>query len=116
MTELEPLEPERLTWAVLLGRWTEFARGAVALPAEGEAGLVRDSVTDIITLQAVWFALQHMDELDPSERALGLSRAGVLIERHAGAVRARFEGQPMPDALQELIEDTDEQFRYQRDR
>lgn len=57
MNQPKPLEPERLTWAVLLARWTEFARSAVALPKEGEAGLVRQSVADIITLQAVWFAL-----------------------------------------------------------
>ena len=105
MTEYEPLEPERLTWAVLLARWTEFARSAVALPEEGEAGLVRQSVTDIITLQAVWFALSHMDELDTRERGIGLSRAGVLIARHTRAIRARFGDQPLPAELEELIDD-----------
>ena len=50
-----PSKPDRLTWAVLLARWTDFARSALALPEVGEPGLVRQSVTDIITLQAVWF-------------------------------------------------------------
>ena len=85
--EGQGLEPERLTWAVLLARWTDFARSAVALPQDGEAGMVRQSVTDIITLQAVWFALGHLDDLEGPERALGLDRSGVLISRHSAAIR-----------------------------
>lgn len=104
------LEPERLTWAVLLSRWTEFARGAVALPEAGEAGRVRQSVTDIITLQAVWFALGQLDELPPDQRRLGIDRAGVLIARHAGAIRARYQGLDMPAELAALIDDAQAQL------
>lgn len=110
----EPLEPGRLTWAVLLGRWIDFARSAVALPEDGEAGRVRRSVTDIITLQAVWFALQHLDELQDDERAIGLDRAGVLIARHAGAIHERFEGEPMPEGLTDLIADVELAYARQR--
>ena len=110
MTAPEPLEPERLTWAVLLARWTDFARSAVALPEAGEGGLVRQSVTDIITLQAVWFALGQMDELADSERAIGLDRAGVLIARHRGAIEARFGDTPPPEALQSLFDDVEEAY------
>lgn len=105
MPDPEPLEPERLTWAVLLARWTEFARSSVALPEEGEAGLVRQSVTDIITLQAVWFALEQLDELQDPEQSVGLDRAGVLISRHSTAIRQRYAGQPIPEALGSLLED-----------
>ncbi|MEO0477266.1 MAG: hypothetical protein AAF085_15055 [Planctomycetota bacterium] len=105
MTDPKPLEPDRLTWAVLLARWTDFARSAVALPEEGEGGLVRQSVIDIITLQAVWFSLQQMDELSDRERAIGLDRAGVLIERHRGAIKTRFGENPMPEGLQSLLQD-----------
>jgi hypothetical protein len=99
------LDADKLTWAVLLGRWVEFARGALALP-EDEAGLaLRESVADIIALQAVWFALQHIDELDSDERALGIARAGLLIDRHGEAVNARWRGQPMPTELSSLIAD-----------
>lgn len=107
----EPLEPERLTWAVLLARWVEFARGSVALPEQGQAGLVRQSVADIITLQAVWFSLGQLDELESSEQALGLDRAGVLIERHTLAIHKRFADQPMPEALAELIDDVQIEYR-----
>jgi len=107
----DPLETDRLTWAVLLANWTEFARSAAALPEEGQAGIVRASVTDIITLQAVWFSLQHLDELDVAQRAIGLDRAAVLVERHATQLRARFEGTPMPDGLASLLEDAQAALR-----
>lgn len=105
MTEPAPLEPDRLTWAVLLARWTAFARGALALPEAGEPGLVRQSVTDIITLQAVWFSLGQMDELEPAERAIGVDRAGVLISRHSDAIRTRFGDLSLPEDLQSLLDD-----------
>lgn len=101
----EPLHPERLTWAVLLGRWVDFARTALALPdAEGEeAGRVRASVADIIALQAVCFAMRQLDELDHEQRSLGIDRAGVLVERHGGAIRRRWATDAMPEALAELL-------------
>ena len=111
MPEYEPLEPDRLTWAVLLARWTDFARGAVALPEEGEPGKVRQSVADIITLQAVWFALGQMDELGPAEQAIGLDRAGVLINRHSEAIRARFGVDPLPEGLTDLLDDVAAEYR-----
>lgn len=105
MSEHVLLEPDRLTWAVLLARWTEFARCAVGLPEAGEAGLMRQSVTDIITLQAVWFSLGQMDELDPAERAIGVDRAGVLISRHTAAIHCRFGDLSLPSDLQSLLDD-----------
>lgn len=104
VNEFDPLHPERLTWAVLLGRWTDFARSAVALPDTGDGRRMRDSVADVITLQAVWFSLQHLDELDPQQRQVGLDRAGVLIDRSAAAIAARYpEG--VPALMAELIGD-----------
>ena len=68
------LDTDKLTWAALLGRWMAFAKNAVALPDDDAGRRVRNSVVDLITLQAVWFALQNLDELDPDERALGIDR------------------------------------------
>ncbi len=99
-----PLHPEKLTWAVMLGRWVTFAKSAVALPTEGDAGKLRSSVPDLIMLQAVWFALRHLEELSPEEAALGLDRAQVLIDKHAAALRARW-GEAMPAMMRELIDD-----------
>lgn len=107
---VEPLHPDTLTWAALLARWVEFARSAVALPDTAEGNALRDSVPDIIQLQAVWFALQHLDELDADQRALGLDRAEVLIEKHADALCRRW-GESLPDMVRELIDDAHAQLR-----
>ncbi len=104
----EPLDADKLTWSVLLGRWIEFARGALALPDDAQGRALRDSVSDIIALQAVWFALQHVDELDADEKALGLDRAEVLIERHAAFINKRWANRELPSELSALIADTHE--------
>ena len=102
---MSDLEPDKLTWAALLGRWIEFARSAVALPSDEQGRRLRDSVPDVIMLQAVWFALHHMEELAADQRALGLDRAGVLIEKHEKALRDRWRDEPLPAALGELVDD-----------
>jgi len=90
---------------VLLGRWVDFARGALALPADDTGRKLRDSVPDIIMLQAVWFALGQVDELGKDERALGLDRAEVLIDKHAGALQRRWGGAGVPGPIGELVDD-----------
>lgn len=99
------LDAEGLTWAVLLGRWTDFARSAVALPDDAAGRRLRDSVADLIGLQAVWFALTHLRELPAEERALGLTRAAVLIDRHEAALLKRFASEGLPEQAIELIAD-----------
>ena len=42
-----------MTWAALLGKWTEFAQSALALPDDDEGGRLREAVPAIIGLQAV---------------------------------------------------------------
>ena len=96
---------DRVTWAVLLGGWIEFAKSSVALPKDGAGRAMRESVADIIALQAVWFALQHLDELGSDERALGVDRAEVLIGRHSEAIQVRWEAETLPGELSALIED-----------
>lgn len=108
-----PLRPRQLTWAALLGRWVEFARSALALPEDTVGTAMRESVPDIIMLQAVWFALKDMDGLTTTEHALGLDRAEVLIDKHADALNRRWAGDgstPMPPQLQELIDDARSQL------
>ena len=107
-------DTDKLTWMVLLGRWVEFARGALALPEDAAGQALRESVADIIALQAVWFALQHIDELDREERALGIARADVLIERHTRAIAERWRGEPMPKELCSLIDDAREALAKSR--
>ena len=101
----QPLEPEKLTWAALLGRWVDFARTAVVLPNNTAGARLRASVPDIIMLQAVWFSLGQLEGLDLSERAVGLDRAAVLIEKHGAALRRRWDGEPLPTQIDDVVRD-----------
>jgi hypothetical protein len=104
-------DARKLTWAALLGRWVEFARSALALPDDATGRALRSAVPDIIGLQAVTMALGEADELEPDERALGLDRARVLIERHTRNLGALFEGDSLPVRLAELIDDANAAVR-----
>ncbi|MEM9882965.1 MAG: hypothetical protein AAF800_08620 [Planctomycetota bacterium] len=105
----EPLRPESMAWAVLLGRWVEFAKSSTAWPGDASGRRWKDSVPDIVQLQAVWFALREADGLGAGERALGCDRAAVLIARHAGSLRRRWSaaGGALPEELASLIRDAE---------
>lgn len=94
-----------LTWAMLLGRWTEFARSAVALPKTGEAGRYRDAVPPLITLHAVTHALGEIDLLDADEAALAVDRAEILIAQSTDRLATIWDPDPLPEAVGVLIED-----------
>ena len=107
-----------MTWAALLGRWVEFARSALALPRDEVGDAMRESVPDVIMLQAVWFALKDMENLPQDQRALGMDRAEVLIEKHAEAVEQRWSAGrgAMPPQLRELVDDANSQLSDARRR
>lgn len=97
-------DSRKLTWAALLGRWVEFARGAVALPDDEEGRAMRQAVPDIIGLQAVALALGEADALDDDELALALDRARLLVGGHAKKLDELFADQWHP-MLVELFYD-----------
>ncbi len=94
-----------MTWAALLGKWTEFAQSALALPDDDEGGRLREAVPAIIGLQAVTHALAELDDLEPDERALGIDRAEMLIRKHAGELNTIWRGEEMPEAIIEIVDD-----------
>jgi hypothetical protein len=108
------LDTDKLTWAALLGRWMAFAKNAVALPDDDAGRRLRNSVVDLITLQAVWFALQNLDDLDPDERALGIDRADLLIQQHAKVLRRCWGDADLPPQVSELIEQATRQLTKAR--
>lgn len=108
---IERLHPRDLTWAALLGRWVDFARSALALPDDAPGRRLRRRVPDIIMLQAVWCSLGDLGSLPASERSLGLDRAALLIDKHAGALEAEWSGEALPPLLGELIADARAQLQ-----
>jgi hypothetical protein len=103
-----------LTWAALLGRWTEFARSAVALPKKGETGRFRAAVPDIIALQALTHALAEVDELPLAERAVAMDTAGVQVQKHTAGLHEVWRGEALPIGIQELIADARAAFAAAR--
>ena len=103
-----------VTWTVLLGRWIEFARSALALPKDLDGQRLGDSVPDIIVLQAVWFSLEHLDELNQDDRALALDHAEVLKEKHGRAIGLRWPPDSLPKLLQQLIDDAKDRLAARR--
>lgn len=104
-SHLKPLHPEKLTWAVLLGRWVDLAKSALALPGDEAGRKLRESVPDLIMLQAVTHAVQDLGQLDEAERALARDRAEVLIDKHEAALRNRWRGEPLHAGMEEVIAD-----------
>lgn len=98
------LDPRKMTWAALLGQWVEFARSSMALPDDVEGRAWKAAVPDLIGLQAVTMALGETDLLGPDERALGLDRARLLVERHEQNLHRLLSHQTHP-MIDELIRD-----------
>ena len=100
-----------LTWAALLGKWTELARASVAFPKTSEGAKWRKSVPDLIGLQAITHALGEFDLLADDEQGLALDRAALGIETHAANLVELFaEDSEDPELEEGLtgIEDIDE--------
>lgn len=94
-----------LTWTVLLSRWMEFAKSSVALPRGGEAGRVRRAVPSLIGLQAVTYALAEVPLLPAEEQSVARDRAEVMIRRYQGELCAIWEGEALPEAIEESVSD-----------
>jgi hypothetical protein len=94
-----------MTWAALLGKWTEFAQSALALQDNDEGGRLKDAVPAIITLQAVTHACAELGQLEPDERALGTDKAELLIKQNAAELNRIWSGEVMPEAIIEIVED-----------
>jgi hypothetical protein len=92
-----------LTWAALLAHWTQFARSAVAFPADRTGERWKASVAPAIGLQAVAFALGEVDHLEPAERALSIDRAETLIRKFATELHEAWRGEPLHQGLEELV-------------
>ena len=97
---------EVVTWAMLLGRWSEFARSAVALPTTGTGGRWRQSVPAVIGLQAIAMALADLDGHElAGGRALAIDTAAVGVERAAAELAGIWDLEPWPEELHELLAD-----------
>lgn len=105
MHDMSDLRPEAMTWTALLGKWLEFAKASVALPDDADGRRWKQSVTPIVTLQAVTFALDEIDDLAAMDRPHALDRAEMLIDEHAGGLDRTWSDVERPGMIDEVIRD-----------
>lgn len=103
--DMEPLDTDKMTWAVLVGRWMAFAQSAVALPDTVEGRAWKEAVPSIITLQALYFALNDSEGLSHEQLCVGYDRASVQMNEQIGKLKGLFEGESLHPMLTDLIED-----------
>lgn len=94
-----------LSWPLLLAKWTEYAKAAVALPSTDEGKRDRDSVPAVIALQAICFALSEIHRLPTDERLLGIERAEYIVRERSAELDRLWRGHPMPGAMLDLLTD-----------
>ena len=102
----EPLHPNSLTWAALLGRWLDLAAASTALTEEQDGPRWRLSLSSLVTLQAIVFALEEFDQLPRGEQPVALDRSEVLVNDARMQLEETW-GPAMPAALQEALDDAE---------
>ncbi|MDG2094215.1 MAG: hypothetical protein P8J89_02970, partial [Phycisphaerales bacterium] len=93
----------------------DFARASRALPRTPEGDQWRDSVTPMITLQAITFSLSEMESVRPAERLLGWDRADLLYEESMEALDEAW-GPEMPADIVDTIEQAEKALEGVLDR
>lgn len=94
-----------LSWAALLARWTELAAAARAWPRDAGGHRWGQSVPEIIRLQAVTHALKELGAIADTEQPLARDRAAVTVTRAASSLDSIWRGEPMPDAILDILDD-----------
>jgi hypothetical protein len=106
MPEPRPDSPSQdLSWPLLLAKWTEYAKAAVALPTTEQGNRDRDSVPAVIALQSICFALSEIHRLPTDERLLGIERAEYIVRERSAELDQIWRGHPMPEAMLDLLTD-----------
>ena len=101
-----------LSWPLLLAKWTEYAKAAVALPRTEEGDRERNSVPAVIALQAATFALSEIHRLPTDERLLGIERADYTIRERSAELDRLWRGHPMPGAMLDLLTDARQAVQF----
>lgn len=99
--------PEAVGWTMLLAQGVELAKASVALPGGDEGDRWRSSVTPLVEAHAVRYAISQLTRLPFEERPLARDLASVSLRRAAASLDSIWRGEPMPEAILEIVEDAD---------
>ncbi len=104
--------PEAVGWTMLLAQGVELAKASLSFPT-GEAGdRWRDSVAPLIESQAVRHAISNLASLPFAERPIARDLAAVSLRRAATSLDSIWRGEPMPEAILEIVEAADESLAF----
>lgn len=105
----DPVPTDLVTWATLLSRWTSLVKAGEGLvraaPRDADAHRWRDSIPEIVSLQAVTFALGDLAAIPQVDRPLARDRADLAVTESASSLDRIWKGEEMPGALLEVAAD-----------
>lgn len=90
-------------WLVLLAQATQLAAAAQAWPADAVGETLRESIPDLLQLQAVCIAMQQLGRIPPDRRAYARDHAEWLVKSASERLVERWRGEPMPEAMLESM-------------
>jgi hypothetical protein len=90
-------------WMVLLAQATQLAAAAQAWPDGAEGDRLRESVPDLVQLQAVRIAMEQLDRIPADRRAYARDHAEWLVRRASERLGERWRGEPMPEPMLEAM-------------
>jgi hypothetical protein len=96
-----------VTWATLLGHWTDLVKAGEGLKRSDDEDdrAWRASLPEVIRLQAITFALAELDRVEIPDRGLARDRATIGVEEASAQLDALWSGVSMPEALLEIASD-----------
>jgi hypothetical protein len=118
-TSTEPTRPNRDgvldpitelgTWSALLGHWVALVKAGEGLvqaaPDDPEAARWRASIPEVVTLQAITFALGDLAGLPEADRPLARDRADLGVTAAAATLDEIWHGVEMPESMLEIAGD-----------
>ncbi|MAB71850.1 MAG: hypothetical protein CMJ54_05035 [Planctomycetaceae bacterium] len=96
-----------VTWTTLLGHWTDLVKAGEGLKRSDVADdqAWRESIPEVIRLQAITFALAELDRIEVPDRGLARDRAAIGVEEASARLDDLWSGVSMPAALLDIASD-----------
>ena len=97
------------TWSALLGHWMALVKAGEGLvraaPDDLDAARWRASIPEVVTLQAITFALGELARLPEADRPLARDRADLGVTSAASTLDQVWRGVEMPESVLEIAAD-----------
>ena len=104
-----PLDTGVMTWAALLARWTDLVGAGEGLrrlhPGDEDVERWRESIPEVISLQAITFALGELERIPWEDRSIARDRADLGVGNAAQRLDGIWRGIEMPPSLLEIAAD-----------